>query len=98
MMNSRKNNLMRETQTWARRARWTASLRAREATEAENAVPLRMPRCSLDWRGIGSILWSARAFLEDTIWRAPKTDGPSKTRIEGFPINVPAMYDNGERS
>ena len=85
-------------QTCARIARWTASFKARDATEAENAVPLRIPRCSFDFKGIGSILYSAKASREDTIWRAPNTDGPLNTRMEGFPTRVPAMYDNGDRS
>lgn len=85
-------------QTCAKRARCAASLSANDATDAENAVPLRIPRCSLDARGIGSMLCAASALREETISRAPKAAGPSKTRIEGLPTRAPAMYESGDRS
>jgi hypothetical protein len=78
-------------QTCARSARCTASLRANEATEAENAVPLRMPRCSLDASGIGAMLCLLSAVTEEYISRAPNKLGPSKTRMAGFPLNAPAI-------
>ena len=85
-------------QTSVSKARCTASFKAREATDAENAVPFRIPRCSLDERGSGVMLCDSRAFCDEQISRAPNVAGPSKTRIDGLPVNVPAIYDNGERS
>ena len=41
--------------TWDRSVRWTASFKAKDATEAENAVPFKIPRCSLEARGIGAM-------------------------------------------
>ena len=85
-------------QTSVSRARCTASFNARDATDAENAVPFRIPRCSLDERGRGVMLCNSRAFRDEQISRAPKVAGPSKTRIDGLPVNAPAIYDSGERS
>lgn len=85
-------------QTCAKRANWTASFNANAATEAEKAVPFRIPRCSLEASGNGTIPCACKALFDGTTWRGPKVVGPSKTRIEGFPINVPAIYDSGERS
>jgi hypothetical protein len=72
-------------------AKCTASFKARQATDAENAVPLRIPRCSLEASGIGEMLCASRACREETIWRPEKAAGPSKTLMEGFPIRVPAI-------
>jgi hypothetical protein len=85
-------------QTWARSARCRASFKARAATEVEKAVPLRIPRCSLDSREMGSIPCTANALRDDMILRLPNDAVPSKTRMDGFPMRVPAMYESGERS
>ena len=65
-------------------ARCTASPKARAATDAEKAVPLRIPRGSLDASRIGSMLCAASASREETIPRVPNVVGPSKTLIEGL--------------
>ena len=47
---------------------------------------------------MGEMLCDASASRDEQILRAPNVAGPSNTRIEGFPIRVPAIYDRGERS
>ena len=77
-------------QTCARRARCTTSFKARAATDAEKAVPLRIPRCSLDCRESVSILCAASAVHEGNVSRAPNAACPANTRMEGFPTSAPA--------
>jgi len=64
----------------------------------ENAVPFRIPRCSFEAKGRGSIPWSSSAWRDETTLRQPKVGGPSKTLIDGLPMRVPAIYERGERS
>ena len=85
--------------TCASKARWTASFKAREPTDAENAVPFRILRCSLETSEMGLRPCAVRALAEETIFRGPSWRvGPSNTRMEGLPTSVPAIYDKGIRS
>ena len=75
-----------------------ASFNAREPTAAEKAVPFRMLRCSFETSEMGFKPWVDNASAEETIFRGPSRLGPSYTRMEGLPTNVPATYDKGIRS
>jgi len=66
-------------QTWARRARWTASSMASAATAAENAVPFTNPRCSFEANVIGSMACARNPSEEGTLRRWADFLGPSKT-------------------
>lgn len=79
-------------------ARWTASLRTNDATDAEKAVPFKMPRCSFDPRVSGSMLCWASALLAGRSERVLEAVDRQMVLIEGFPIKVPAIYESGDRS
>ena len=74
----------------ARIVRVTVVFMASAATDAENAVPFRSPRCSFAANDMGSRWWFSSASRDDIIRRVPEVARPSKTLIEGFPMSVPA--------
>lgn len=61
-------------------------------------MPFKIPKCSFEASEMGSMWWAASASREETIRRPRKVEGPSNTRIEGFPMSVPAMYESGDKS